>query len=331
MARILVTGVAGFIGSSLARELIVRGNEVRGIDNLSGGSLSNIDDLVPSMEFEHADHCNQAVVSKLCRGVEIVFHQGAIPSVPKSIIDPLGSHHSNVNGTLSILMGARDAGVRRVVYAASSSAYGESLTLPKHEGMAVAPISPYAVQKLAGELYMQSFAKVYPIETVCLRYFNVFGPGQSADSPYSGVLAKFITSMLAGKAPTIYGDGSQSRDFTYIQNVVEANILAGFAPARDVNGKVYNIACGVRHSLSETYEILADMLGFEMSPGFGEARTGDIQHSLADISRAAEELGFRPSVGFVEGLRRTVDWYKSRCEVDYTDLALSSAGGVRSA
>ena len=331
MARILVTGVAGFIGSSLARELISRGHELRGIDNLSGGKLENICDLLSNMDFEHADHCNQALVKKLCKGIDIVFHQGAIPSVPKSVIDPLGSHHANVDGTLSVLLAARDAGVRRVVYAASSSAYGESPTLPKHEAMPTLPISPYAVQKLAGELYMQSFAKVYPIETVCLRYFNVFGPHQSADSPYSGVLAKFITSMLAGTRPTIFGDGSQSRDFTYIQNVVEANILAAFAPAERVNGNVYNIACGERHSLLETYEILAPMLAFEGSPAFAEARAADIQHSLADITRAKEDLGYSPSIGFIDGLRSTVEWYRTQFETESLAGELTSGVAMQSA
>ncbi len=312
MARILVTGIAGFIGSSLARELVERGHEVRGIDNLSGGTLNNINDMLPVVDFELGDHCNQALVTKLCKGIDVVFHQGAIPSVPKSVADPLGSHRANVEGTLSVLLAARDAGVRRVVYAASSSAYGESPTLPKHEAMPMAPISPYAVQKAAGEMYMQSFAKVYPLETVSLRYFNVFGPRQAADSPYSGVLAKFITLMLAGERPTIFGDGSQSRDFTYIQNVVEANILAAFAPAEVVSGKVYNVACGERHSLLVTYGILADMLGLEGPPCFAEPRVADIQHSLADISLACKELKYRPTIGFIEGLRETVEWYRTQ-------------------
>lgn len=314
MARILVTGVAGFIGSSLARELILRGHELRGIDNLSSGNLTNICDLLPEMEFEQADQCNQALVTRLCEGVDIVFHQGALPSVPKSVMDPLGSHNANINGTLSVLLAARDAGVRRVVYAGSSSAYGESPTLPKREAMATAPISPYAVQKLTGEMYMQSFAKIYSLETVCLRYFNVFGPRQAADSPYSGVLAKFITSMLSGGRPTIFGDGSQSRDFTYIQNVVEANMLAAWAPAERVSGKVYNIACGERHSLLETYEILAELLSFKTPVAFAEPRAADIKHSLADIGLATEDLGYRPSVGFIEGLKCTVDWYRTQLE-----------------
>lgn len=312
MARILVTGVAGFIGSSLARELLAQGHYVRGIDNFSTGNPANVSDLMPELEFHFGDHCDQALMTRLCQGIEIVFHEGALPSVPKSVLDPLGSHHANVNGTLSVLLAARDAGVKRVVYAASSSAYGESPTLPKYEAMPSAPISPYAVQKLTGELYMQSFSKVYAIETVCLRYFNVFGPRQSADSPYSGVLAKFISSMLTGVRPTIFGDGLQSRDFTYIQNVVEANILAAWAPAEQVNGKVFNIACGENHSLLETYEILADLMSFPSGPLFEEPRTADIQHSLADIEKARQAFKYEPSIGFIEGLRRTVDWYRTQ-------------------
>ena len=321
MARILVTGVAGFIGSSLARELILRGHDVRGIDDLSGGTLSNICDLIPILDFEKVDQCDQKLVKEMCRGVEIVFHEGAIPSVPRSVLDPLGSHRANVDGTLSVLLAARDAGVRRIVYAASSSAYGESKTLPKHEGLPSAPISPYAVQKLVGELYMQSFAKIYPIETVCLRYFNVFGPRQSADSPYSGVLAKFITAMLAGERPVIFGDGLQSRDFTFIQDVVAANMLAAFAPAERVNGNVYNIACGEQHSLTETFQILAEMLGFRDTATFCDGRKGDIQHSRADITRATQDLGFRPTVPFIQGLRETVEWYRMQ---DTTKVLVSN-------
>ena len=325
MARILITGIAGFIGSSLARALVSQGHEVRGIDNLSTGNLANIGDLLPEIDFEAADQNDPVTMRRLCHGTDIVFHQGALPSVPKSVLDPLGSHNANVNGTLSVLLAARDAGVRRVIYAASSSAYGESPTLPKHEAMVTAPISPYAVQKLAGELYMQSFSKVFALETVCLRYFNVFGPHQSADSPYSGVLAKFINSMLAGVRPTIYGDGLQSRDFTYIQNVVEANLLAAWAPSELVNGNVYNIACGESHSLLETYDVLANLLDFPDDPLFEEPRTADIQHSLAEITKARRDLGYEPSIGFIEGLRCTVEWYRSQLEAH--DFSWKRAGG----
>lgn len=312
MSKILVTGAAGFIGSSLVRELCAQGHDVSGIDNLVTGKIENLYDTIDQIDFHEGDIRDDKLIHSLCRNVEIIFHEAALPSVPKSVIDPVTSHQANIEGTFSLLMAARDTGVRRIVYAASSSAYGESPTLPKHEAMAPAPISPYAVQKLTGELYMQSFARVYDMETVCLRYFNVFGPGQAADSPYSGVLAKFITSMLAGTSPVIYGDGSQSRDFTYIQNVVRANLLAAGAPAQNVSGKVYNVACGKSYSLLETYYLLAHLIGFDQEPAFDSPRNGDIQHSLASIDRAKQDFGYNPAVGFVEGLSRTIDWYAGR-------------------
>jgi UDP-glucose 4-epimerase len=309
MSKVLITGVAGFIGSSLARAFVEAGHDVCGIDNLSTGRIGNISAILSSMEFVAGDVRDGDLLRRLCDGRDVVFHEAALPSVPKSVLDPRGSHVANVDGTLEVLIAARDAGVRRVVYAASSSAYGESETLPKHEQMATAPMSPYAVQKLAGEHYMQAFSRVYGIETVSLRYFNVFGPYQAADSPYSGVLAKFITKMLEGHAPTIFGDGGQSRDFTYIDNVVQANALAALAPAEKVSGNVYNVACGERISLLETYRILAEMLRINQGPVFAPPRTGDIRHSLADISRAKQHLGYDPKVSFIEGLRRTVNWY----------------------
>lgn len=312
MAKILVTGAAGFIGSSLVRELCKQGHEVSGIDNFVTGNPDNLSDTLDQIEFYEGDIRDNMLIHTLCRNVDIVFHEAALPSVPKSVLDPLASHLANIDGTFSLLMAARDMGVRRVVYAASSSAYGESPTLPKHEAMPVNPISPYAVQKLTGELYMQSFARVYDIETVCLRYFNVFGPGQAADSPYSGVLAKFITSMLSGTVPVIYGDGSQSRDFTYIKNVVQANLSAAFAPAAKVSGNVYNVACGKSYSLLDTYYLLADLIGFEGQPEFRAPRSGDIQHSLAAIDRAHQDFGYVPSVGFEEGLTRTIEWYGNK-------------------
>jgi nucleoside-diphosphate-sugar epimerase len=309
MSKLLITGVAGFIGSSLARAFVEAGHDVRGVDNLSTGRIGNILAILPSMEFVAGDVRDGDLLRRLCDGRDVVFHEAALPSVPKSVLDPRGSHQANIDGTLELLIAARDAGVRRVVYAASSSAYGESETLPKHEQMATAPMSPYAVQKLAGEHYMKAFSSVYGIETVSLRYFNVFGPYQAADSPYSGVLAKFITKMLEGHAPTIFGDGGQSRDFTYIDKVDEANTLAAFAPAGKVSGNVYNVACGERVSLLATYRILAEMLRMNQGPVFAPPRTGDIRHSLADISRAQQDLGYNPKVSFIEGLRRTVEWY----------------------
>ncbi|HEX5234124.1 MAG TPA: SDR family oxidoreductase [Silvibacterium sp.] len=315
MAKVLVTGAAGFIGSSLVRELCKQGHEVSGIDNLVTGNMDNLSGTLGDIDFCEGDVRDGKLIHNMCRNIDIVFHEAALPSVPKSVLDPVASHQANVDGTFSLLMAARENGVRRIVYAASSSAYGESPTLPKHEDMPTAPISPYAVQKLTGELYMQSFARVYPIETVCLRYFNVFGPHQAADSPYSGVLAKFITAMLAGNSAAIYGDGSQSRDFTYIDNVVQANLSAAFAPTMDVNGKVYNIACGENHSLLDTYYTLAHLIGFEGDPLFAPTRVGDIQHSLAAIEKANRDFGYVPTVGFVEGLSRTVDWYANRLGV----------------
>ncbi len=307
--RILITGAAGFIGSSLAKRAVADGHSVVGVDNLITGNRENLASVEEEMEFHVADIRDRERMQELCRDVEVIFHEAALPSVPKSVIDPLTSHQHNVEGTVSLLLAAREQKVRRVVYAASSSAYGESPTLPKHEAMIPAPISPYAVQKLTGEYYMQSFHRVYGMETVCLRYFNVFGPFQAADSPYSGVLAKFITSLLQGQAPMIYGDGQQSRDFTYIDNVVEANFLAATVAAETVSGKVYNLACGERHSLLDTFRILAELTGYSGEPQFGEPRNGDILHSLADIRLIAKEMGYQPRVNFEQGLRRTVAWY----------------------
>jgi UDP-glucose 4-epimerase len=239
------------------------------------------------------------------------LHQAAIPSVPKSVLDPLGSNRANVDGTLNLLVAARDAKVKRVVYAASSSAYGDTPTLPKHEAMTPDPISPYAVAKLASERYMISFYRCYGLETVALRYFNIFGPRQDPSSPYSGVLAKFITMMLGGKQPTIFGDGEQSRDFTYIDNAVEANLLACKAPAAQSAGKVFNVATGRRITLNETFKLLQNLTSYSGSPIYGDERGGDIKHSLADISSAEKNLGYKPKVTFEDGLKRTVDWYRN--------------------
>lgn len=312
--KFLVTGAAGFIGSAITRRLIGDEHSVVGVDNLSTGNVENLASVRGRVEFHEADIRDAASMERVCEGAEVIFHEAALPSVPKSVLDPLTSHQNNVEGTLTLLLAARAKGVRRVVYAASSSVYGESPTLPKDEGMIPAPISPYAVQKLTGELYMQSFTQVYGLETVSLRYFNVFGPFQAADSPYSGVLAKFITAMLGKESPVAFGNGEQSRDFTYIDNVVEANLLAATARAEQVSGKVYNVACGERYSLVDTFRILKEITGFAGELKFGPARAGDIQHSLAAIERAQEELGYAPEVDFVEGLRRTVSWYAGRAE-----------------
>jgi len=310
MALYLITGVAGFIGSSIARALLKGGEQVRGIDNFSTGKRENSAEILTRIDFHEADLLDAAAMKNACRGVDCVFHQAAIPSVPKSVQDPLGSNQANVDGTVNILIAARDAKARRVVYAASSSAYGDTPTLPKHEEMAPNPISPYAVAKLASEYYMTSFYRCYGLETVSLRYFNIFGPRQDPTSPYSGVLAKFITQMLRGEQPTIFGDGSQSRDFTYIDNAVDANLLASKAPADKAAGRVFNVATGTRADLNETFSLLKKLTGYSGSVKYGPDREGDVKHSLADISRGEKQLGYHPQVNFEEGLRRTVEWYR---------------------
>lgn len=310
MAKYLVTGAAGFIGRSIAAALLARGESVRGVDNLSTGKRENLVGL-EAMDFIAGDLANPAVCAEACRGVEIVFHEAALPSVPRSVADPVATNVSCVDATLNLLVAARAAGVRRVIYAASSAAYGDTPTLPKHEGMLPAPITPYAVAKLTGEHYLASFTRVYGLETVSLRYFNVFGPYQDPTSHYSGVLAIFCRKMLAGDQPTIYGDGEQSRDFTYIDNVVAGNLLAAAAPADKVSGQMMNLATGARITLNQTFAILKDLTGYEGKPAYADARAGDIKDSLADIGRARMLLGYEPQVDFREGLRRTVEWYKT--------------------
>jgi nucleoside-diphosphate-sugar epimerase len=310
MPTYLVTGVAGFIGSNIARELLRRGERVRGVDNFSSGKRHNLEDL-KGLDFIEADLMNEAAMAKACAGVDYIFHQAAVASVPKSVEKPRPSHDSNISGTFNLLIAARDAKVRRVVYAGSSSVYGETPTLPKREDMLPDPISPYAVQKLAGEHYLNSFYRVYGLETVTLRYFNVFGPYQDPSSMYSGVLAKFCLAMLNNETPTIFGDGEQSRDFTYIDNNVNANLLAATAPAHKVGGQVFNIATGSQITLNETVKVLRKLTGYAGEVKYGPERTGDIKHSYADISRAEKELGYKPTVGFEEGLKKTVEWYRS--------------------
>jgi len=312
MATYLITGIAGFIGSSLAHALLQRGERVRGVDNFTTGTRANLAGIQDRIDFQEADLLDLEAVTRACLGVDYVLHQAAIPSVPKSVLDPLGSNRANVDGTVNLLVAARDAKVKRVVYAASSSAYGDTPTLPKHEEMTPNPISPYAVAKLASEYYMISFFRCYGLETVCLRYFNIFGPRQDPSSPYSGVLAKFITQMLAGQQPTIFGDGKQSRDFTYIDNAVSANLLACQAPGAEVAGRVFNVATGTRFDLNQTFQILKDLTGFSGEVKYGPERAGDVKHSLADISRAAKHLKYQPEVKFEEGLRRTIAWYRSQ-------------------
>ncbi len=310
MAKYLVTGAAGFIGRSIAAALLARGEAVRGVDSFITGKRANLAGL-GAMEFMEGDLADPPVCAQACAGVEIVFHEAALASVPRSVADPAATNRNCVDATVNLLVAARAAGVRRVIYAGSSSVYGETPTLPKHEEMLPSPMSPYAVAKLAGEHYLRAFTRVYGLETVTLRYFNVFGPHQDPASHYSGVLAIFCRKMLAGEQPTIYGDGGQSRDFTFIQNVVEANLLAAAAPAEKVSGQMMNVATGAAVTLNRAFDVLRELTGYCGKPAYAEPRRGDIRHSLADIRRAQALLGYTPQVDFREGLRRTVEWYKA--------------------
>jgi nucleoside-diphosphate-sugar epimerase len=308
--KYLVTGAAGFIGRSIAAALLERGESVRGVDNFSTGKHQNLNGL-EKMDLLGGDLADPAVCAQACEGVEVIFHEAALPSVPRSVADPVSTNVACIDATLNLLVAARAAGVRRVIYAASSAAYGDTPTLPKHEGMLPAPITPYAVAKLAGEHYLACFTRVYGLETVSLRYFNVFGPYQDPTSHYSGVLAIFCRKMLAGEQPTIYGDGEQSRDFTYIDNVVAGNLLAAEAPAERITGKMMNLATGKKITLNQTFDILKGLTGYNGKPVYEAPRAGDIKESLADISRARNLLGYEPKVDFSEGLRRTVEWYRA--------------------
>ena len=304
----LVTGGAGFIGSHLCTALVERGARVRVLDNLITGRRANLAHLAGRIEFIEASITDEAATRQAAEGVSLIFHDAAIPSVPRSVKEPQLNHDANVNGTFNVLMAARDAGVKRVVYAASSSAYGETEELPKRETMLPAPLSPYAAAKLVGEYYCQVFTRVYGLDTVALRYFNVFGPRQDPTSPYSGVISKFVTSLLSGEAPVIFGDGEQSRDFTYIDNVVDANLRAAEAPA--AAGEVMNVAIGERITLNQLLAELQQIIGTNLKANYAETRAGDVRHSLADISKAQRLLGYTPQVGLAEGLQRTVAWYK---------------------
>ena len=312
MGRYLITGCAGFIGSSLTEALVNRGDTVRGLDNFETGKRENLSTFRDRIEFIECDLRNAAEVAEACKDVDFIFHVAALPSVPRSVKDPRTSHTANIDGTFNLLEGARAAGVKRIVYSASSSAYGNQPGFPRRETMVPMPIAPYPVQKLAGEFYMKCYWQVYGLETVCLRYFNIFGPRQVPDSPYSGVMAKFTLQMMRGERPTIFGDGEQGRDFTYIDNAVSANLLAMAAPSENIAGRVFNIACGERHSLNKTFRVLAELLDFKEQPLYGPPRTGDIRDSLADITAAREAFGYHPAVSFEEGLRRTVEWYKQQ-------------------
>jgi nucleoside-diphosphate-sugar epimerase len=305
----LVTGGAGFIGSHICEALVKRGERVRVLDNLLTGKRANLAHLEEEIEFIEADLRDYEATRRAVEGVSFVFHQAAVPSVPRSVVEPRLNHEANVDGTFNVLMAAREAGVRRVIYAASSSAYGDTPVLPKTESMLPNPLSPYAAAKLFGEYYCQVFTRVYGLETVALRYFNVFGPRQDPSSPYSGVISKFVTALLSGEAPVIYGDGEQSRDFTYIDNVVDANLRA--AEAREASGEVINVATGERITLNQLLAELQKIIGANLRPRYAERRAGDVRHSLADISRARQLLGYEPTVSLAEGLRRTVEWYRT--------------------
>jgi len=310
MSTYLITGIAGFIGSALARAVLVQGDRLRGIDNLSTGKRENLAEILSQIDFREADLLDLKATADACRGVDYILHEAAIPSVPRSVADPLESNRANIDATANLLVAARDAKVKRVIYAASSAAYGDTPTLPKREDMAPNPISPYAVAKLTGEYYMTSFWRCYGLETVSLRYFNIFGPRQDPSSPYSGVLSRFITQMLQGEQPVILGNGQQSRDFTYLDNVVQANLLACQAPAGEVAGRVFNVATGRRIDLNETFRVLKKLTGYTGEVQYGPERAGDVKHSLADLTLAARHLGYKPTVDFEEGLRRTIDWYR---------------------
>ena len=308
MAHYLVTGGAGFIGSHLSEELARRGHRVRVADSLVTGKRSNLDH-VPSVEFLEGDLADLDFARQAVEGVDFVLHQAALPSVPRSVKDPITSNRANVDATLNVLVASRDAGVRRLVFAGSSSAYGNTLTSPKHEDMPTSPLSPYALQKVVGEQYLHMFTSLYGLETVTIRYFNVFGPRQDPSSPYSGVISLFATALLENRAPTIYGDGEQSRDFTYVANVVDGVLRA--CEATGASGRVINVATGSSISLNALFEAMRRLIGASVKPVYAEPRAGDVRDSLADLRLAREILGYKPTVPFEEGLRLTVEWYRT--------------------
>lgn len=317
MSLCLVTGGSGFIGGHIVRRLLREGRSVRVLDDFSTGRRENIADVESQIELVVGDICDHATAERCADGAEIIFHLAAIPSVPRSVDHPRESHEANINGTFNVLMAARKCGARRIVYSASSAAYGDTPTLPKIESMAPAPLSPYAVGKLTGEYYCRCFAGVYDMETVSLRYFNVFGPRQDPKSSYAAAIPAFVTRMLNGEPPIIFGDGEQSRDFCYIDNVVEANLLAAGVLSADTQvekpaGEVVNIACGERTTLNEIIAIINENLGSNFAPDYRDRRPGDVMHSLADVSKARRVIGYEPKVLFAEGLQRTIGWYKEQ-------------------
>ncbi len=307
MGLYLVTGGAGFIGSCLVRQLLNRGEQVRVLDNFSTGKEANLEEVESKIELVRADLCDLDAAQQAVEGVDYVLHQAAIPSVPRSVDRPLESHAANATGTLVLLDAARRAKVRRLVYASSSSVYGANEELPKKESMRPEPLSPYAIAKLSAEQYCMAFHRLYGLETVALRYFNVFGPRQDPTSNYSGVISRFIDALVGGKAPTIHGDGEQTRDFTYVDNVAEANLAACHSPR--AAGRVYNIGCNTRTSVNQLWKIMADLTGSKMEPVHEPARAGDVPHSQADVHRAAEELGYQPRINLLDGLERSLRYY----------------------
>jgi nucleoside-diphosphate-sugar epimerase len=308
MATYLVTGGAGFIGSHLSEELVRRGHSVRVADSLITGKRSNLDH-VQGVEFREGDLAEADFAEAVVQGCDYVLHQAAIPSVPRSVQDPIASNRANVDATLNVLVAARDAGVRRLVFAGSSSAYGNTPTLPKREDMPANPLSPYALQKVVGEQYLEMFTRLYGLETVSIRYFNVFGPRQDPTSPYSGVISVFATALLENRSPTIYGDGGQTRDFTYVANVVDGVLRACEAP--EASGEVINVATAGRISLNDLFREMRRIVGASVEPTYAEPRQGDVRDSQADIAKADRLLGYRPIVSFEEGLKRTIEWYRT--------------------
>jgi UDP-glucose 4-epimerase len=305
--KYLITGGAGFIGSNIAARLVEQGEPVRILDDFSTGKRENIAPLLDRLELIEGNMVDPAVCIRACQGVDVVLHHAARPSVPSSVVDPVTSHHSNINGTFNMLIAARDTGVKRFIYAASSSAYGESEVLPKVETMPTQPLSPYAVQKLTGEHYCSVFAKCYGLQTISFRYFNVFGPQQDPTSQYAAAIPAFVSAILKNEPPIVYGDGEQTRDFTYVENVIQANLLGAKAP--ETNGQVINVACGEHISVNEIIREINVLLNKNVEPQYVEPRKGDIKHSWADISQSAEVIGFKPVVPFAQGLRLAIDWY----------------------
>jgi len=308
MEKFLVTGGAGFIGSNICKKLVSQGCSVRVVDNLLTGKKSNLADIIDKIEFIQADMGDEDVARSAMKDIDFCLHQGALPSVPRSVDNPAATHQHCLNATFTLLLAARDAGVKRFVYASSSSAYGDTPTLPKIETMQPQPLSPYAAAKLAGEYYAKVFYRVFGIETISLRYFNVFGPHQDPTSQYAAAIPAFVTAILKDEQPTVFGDGEQSRDFTYVENVVEANLLA--AKAKGTCGEVINIACGQAITVNETIRLINELVGGSIKPIYTDPRPGDVKHSLADVTLAKKTIGYKPKVLFREGLQKAIGWYR---------------------